>query len=119
VAALNGDDTTQVITARFGNVLGNAGSVIPILKEQLARGGPLTVTHQQIEGFFMTVPASVQLVLQAVSMGQGGDIFVLNMGCSVKIMDLAEKLIVLAAVVPNSSPSASVRKTGVGNQKSA
>jgi FlaA1/EpsC-like NDP-sugar epimerase len=91
---------TQFITTRFGNVLGSAGSVIPILKEQLARGGPLTVTHHEIERFFMTIPESVQLVLQAAYMGQGADIFVLNMGCAVKIIDLAEKLIVLAGKTP-------------------
>ena len=100
VQACGGSHRTRFITTRFGNVLGSAGSVIPILKEQLARGGPLTVTHQQIERFFMTIPESVQLVLQAAYMGQGGDIFVLNMGCSVKITDLAEKLIVLAGKTP-------------------
>jgi len=100
VAACNGGHKTRFITTRFGNVLGSAGSVIPILKEQLARGGPLTVTHQEIERFFMTIPESVQLVLQAAYMGQGGDIFVLNMGCAVKIVDLAEKLIVLAGKTP-------------------
>ena len=100
VQACGGSHQTRFITTRFGNVLGSAGSVIPILKEQLARGGPLTVTHRQIERFFMTIPESVQLVLQAAYMGQGGDIFVLNMGCSVKIMDLAEKLIVLAGKTP-------------------
>jgi FlaA1/EpsC-like NDP-sugar epimerase len=101
VQACGGSYQTRFITTRFGNVLGSAGSVIPILKEQLARGGPLTVTHPQIERFFMTIPESVQLVLQAAYMGQGGDIFVLNMGCSVKIMDLAEKLIVLAGKTPD------------------
>src|SRR3989339_289009 len=100
VQACGEADQTRFITTRFGNVLGSAGSVIPILKEQLARGGPLTVTHPQIERYFMTIPESVQLVLQAAYMGQGGDIFVLNMGCSVKIMDLAEKLIVLAGKTP-------------------
>ena len=100
VQACGGANRTRFITTRFGNVLGSAGSVIPILKEQLARGGPLTVTHPQIERYFMTIPESVQLVLQAAYMGQGGDIFVLNMGCSVKIMDLAEKLIVLAGKTP-------------------
>jgi len=100
VQACGGSHQTRFITTRFGNVLGSAGSVIPILKEQLARGGPLTVTHPLIERFFMTIPESVQLVLQAAYMGQGGDIFVLNMGCSVKIMDLAKKLIVLAGKTP-------------------
>ena len=100
VQACNGRYNTRFITTRFGNVLGSAGSVIPILKTQLSQGGPLTVTHPEIERFFMTIPESVQLVLQAAHMGQGGDIFILNMGCSVKIMDLAEKLILLAGKTP-------------------
>jgi FlaA1/EpsC-like NDP-sugar epimerase len=100
VQACNSQQKTRFITTRFGNVLGSAGSVIPILKEQLARGGPLTVTHPEIERFFMTIPESVQLVLQAAHMGQGGDIFILNMGSAVKIVDLAEKLIVLAGKTP-------------------
>lgn len=100
VQACNGSSQTRFITTRFGNVLGSAGSVIPILKEQLARGGPLTITHPQIERFFMTIPEAVQLVLQAALMGQGGDTFILNMGCSVKIVDLAEKLIALAGKTP-------------------
>lgn len=100
VHSRNDSNTTRFITTRFGNVLGSAGSVIPLLKEQLTRGGPLTVTHPEIERFFMTIPESVQLVLQAAYMGKGGDIFILNMGCSVKICDLAEKLILLAGKTP-------------------
>jgi FlaA1/EpsC-like NDP-sugar epimerase len=100
VQSCNDPQSTRFITTRFGNVLGSAGSVIPILKEQLAQGGPLTVTHPEIERFFMTIPESVQLVLQAAHMGKGGDIFILNMGCSVKIRDLAEKLILLAGKTP-------------------
>ena len=100
VQSFEDSHSTKFITTRFGNVLGSAGSVIPILQEQLTQGGPLTVTHPEIERFFMTIPESVQLVLQAAYMGKGGDIFVLNMGCSVKIKDLAEKLILLAGKVP-------------------
>ena len=93
-------ETTKFIITRFGNVLGSAGSVIPIFKSQLAQGGPIYVTHPEIERFFMTIPEAVQLVLQAVYMGKGGDIFVLKMGRAVKIRDLAEKLILLAGKTP-------------------
>ena len=93
-------DTTKFIITRFGNVLGSAGSVIPLFKSQLAQGGPLYVTHPEIERFFMTIPEAVQLVLQAAYMGKGGDIFVLKMGRPVKIRELAEKLILLAGKTP-------------------
>jgi FlaA1/EpsC-like NDP-sugar epimerase len=102
VQSVNRGSSTRFIITRFGNVLGSAGSVIPLLKEQLAQGGPLTVTHPEIERFFMTIPEAVQLVLQASHMGQGGDIFILNMGFSVKIRDLAEKLILLAGKTPGA-----------------
>jgi FlaA1/EpsC-like NDP-sugar epimerase len=100
VQALGDFQGTCFITTRFGNVLGSAGSVIPLLKSQLAQGGPLTVTHPEIERFFMTIPESVQLVLQAAFMGQGSDIFILNMGRSVKILNLAKHLITLAGKTP-------------------
>jgi FlaA1/EpsC-like NDP-sugar epimerase len=100
VRACNTRSDTKFIITRFGNVLGSAGSVIPIFKSQLAQGGPICVTHPEIERFFITIPEAVQLVLQAVYMGEGGDIFVLKMGRPVKIRELAEKLILLAGKTP-------------------
>ena len=87
---------TKFITTRFGNVLGSNGSVIPLFRKQLAKGGPLTVTHPDITRFFMTIPEACQLVLEAGAMGKGGDIFVFDMGKSVKIFDLAKKMITLS-----------------------
>lgn len=93
--------TTRFITTRFGNVLGSNGSVIPRFREQLAKGGPLTVTHPDIIRYFMTIPEACRLVLEAASMGKGNEIFVFDMGKPVKIADLARRMIELAGLVPN------------------
>lgn len=92
---------TKFITTRFGNVLGSNGSVIPRFKEQIEKGGPVTVTHPEITRFFMTIPEACRLVLEAGCMGNGGEIFVFDMGKSVKIVELAKKMIRLAGLVPN------------------
>ena len=99
---------TQFITTRFGNVLGSNGSVIPRFREQIRRGGPVTVTHPEVVRFFMTIPEACQLVLEAGSMGRGGEIFLFDMGKPVKIVDLAKRMILLSG-----TPHIKIEYTGL------
>ncbi len=96
--SLNGTGKTKFVTTRFGNVLGSNGSVIPLFKKQIEQGGPVTVTHKEITRFFMTIPEACRLVIEAGVMGNGGEIYVFDMGNSVKIFDLAKKMIHLSGL---------------------
>ncbi len=100
IQALSRVSSTRFTTVRFGNVLGSNGSVIPLFKEQIAKGGPVTVTDKRVIRYFMTIPEATQLVLQAGSMGSGSEILVLDMGDPVRIIDLAEELIRLSGLTP-------------------
>lgn len=97
--SFNVQSKTRFVTTRFGNVLGSNGSVIPLFEKQIESGGPVTVTHEEVTRFFMTIPEACQLVLEAGNMGEGGEVFVFDMGDSIKIIDLAKKMIKLSGLV--------------------
>ena len=111
VRRMNRQAATLFSVVRFGNVLGSSGSVVPLFTEQIRKGGPLTVTHPDIRRFFMTIPEAVQLVLQASVMGQGGDVFVLDMGEQIRVADLARNMILLSGQRPDRDIK--IRYTGL------
>ena len=97
-AMAEAQNQTQISIVRFGNVLGSSGSVVPLFKQQIAKGGPITVTDPEVTRFFMTIPEASQLVIQAGALGTGGDVFLLDMGEPVRIQDLARQMISLSGL---------------------